>query len=1077
SCVRNSSVSSIISSLYLFNDYYLFPNVTPSSLFRKLLYFEYISPDDGITLEYSSDSGMAWNPIVRNARGGKYLWRVPNIESNSCLLRARQALFGISQQPHQWPQRIGGPKSESVSGIVADNAGHIFIAGYSTGEITDFGSSALKTSGGYVAKYSTDGRRIWVVQFTGIPSNAGKGIAIDNAGNLVITGRFFNKMDIGDTSLTAVGGADIFVAKFDSDGNLQWATQAGGIDPDQSQAVTTDKQGNIYITGSFFKRASFGEYELINTLIERNDTANYFRSYENAFVAKYSKDGKIVWVKKFDGISNTSRDAVYGGGISMDASGNLIVIGNFNGWIKYDTTLFYSHSEEDVFIGKFTTDGELIWLDHYGIPGVSTPIFFDALTIDSANNIILTVSINYRGYLLKFNTDGDRLLGQYMPSRFYQNRHEIYPPQSSIVSDKYGNIFLICSLISKTNIGIDTLPRNNYEGNTLVSKIHPDGTYEWSTVIGSSESGTSRSITLDSLNNIFVAGGFHNTGNFLDSQMTTVKYEDVFISQVMDITANSTLSNISFQIKKSKVASKDVDFGNVGAGYQKDTVIQDFIRNIGSYPISVLAIDILGEQAATFTITSPPPPFTIAPNTSYPVELRFLQSSTGLNSAQIRIITQSDTIIQQIQGKVISPALRLADSVIEFGQVRVGEKKTLMNSIQIINVGPSPQTIVGAYIDDAGDSVVSIPDSLFPITIQPNEGKNFPIEFFPSDVGFMSRQLHFIVGNDDATLTAQLIGEGINPYFHQLTKEIDFGQVLGFTSRDTLQAIMIRNNSDSTITITNWLVRGFNSSDFSAISTSPLVLKPNDTAKIDLRFTPSDVNLRNSQLFLEYEGAGSPIVVRLLGVGINPYLAIVNPVIDFGTKRDGMITDSLQIPTVVNINSLPLTITDVRTTTLYNYQDFTFEVLNKSVPFVLMPGDTAKTDVRFTVSQGSALLSQMLFEYDGIGSPTIIRLKGRLDPRDYVGVPTTNDEENSIRISPNPSFNQASLQVSLSMSENVKILIADLLGQQVKSIYSGELQGGENSISFNTSDLPTGAYYVMVATPKRKFVQQLIIER
>lgn len=57
-------------------------------------------------------------------------------------------------------------------------------------------------------------------------------MAIDDAGNIYTTGYFKNTAHFGEggnqVSLTSVGGADMFFAKYNSSGDLIWAKRAGG---------------------------------------------------------------------------------------------------------------------------------------------------------------------------------------------------------------------------------------------------------------------------------------------------------------------------------------------------------------------------------------------------------------------------------------------------------------------------------------------------------------------------------------------------------------------------------------------------------------------------------------------------------------------------------------------------------------------------------------------------------------------------------------------------------------------------------------------------------------------------------
>jgi hypothetical protein len=85
-------------------------------------------------------------------------------------------------------------------------------------------------------------------------------ITFDQDKNLVITGYFVNSARFGNKKIVAMGNYDIFIAKYSRDGKLLWLQQAGSDQLDMAQFVKTDNVGNIYITGYISGVALFNEY-------------------------------------------------------------------------------------------------------------------------------------------------------------------------------------------------------------------------------------------------------------------------------------------------------------------------------------------------------------------------------------------------------------------------------------------------------------------------------------------------------------------------------------------------------------------------------------------------------------------------------------------------------------------------------------------------------------------------------------------------------------------------------------------------------------------------------------------------
>jgi hypothetical protein len=110
-------------------------------------------------------------------------------------------------------------------------------------------------------------------------------LTTDPEGNLLITGCFMNKVMFGSKPLVAVGNFDIFVAKYNRNGELLWVQQAGGQGFDMANTIRADTLGNIYIKG-YFSGTSFFENYIVKS-----------RAKRNAFMAKYDPKGKLQWIQ------------------------------------------------------------------------------------------------------------------------------------------------------------------------------------------------------------------------------------------------------------------------------------------------------------------------------------------------------------------------------------------------------------------------------------------------------------------------------------------------------------------------------------------------------------------------------------------------------------------------------------------------------------------------------------------------------------------------------------------------------------------------------------------------------------
>jgi hypothetical protein len=102
----------------------------------------------------------------------------------------------------------------------------------------------------------------WVVAAGGTGKDYGNAVAVDGSGNVYFTGEFPDVATFGATTLTTRGAYDGFVAKLNRDGRFLWAVQAGGSQGDGARSIAVDSAGNSVITGQCGKEPTFGSTKL-----------------------------------------------------------------------------------------------------------------------------------------------------------------------------------------------------------------------------------------------------------------------------------------------------------------------------------------------------------------------------------------------------------------------------------------------------------------------------------------------------------------------------------------------------------------------------------------------------------------------------------------------------------------------------------------------------------------------------------------------------------------------------------------------------------------------------------------------
>jgi hypothetical protein len=242
---------------------------------------------------------------------------------------------------HLWSKRLGGSGSDISKSIATDSGGDVVVTGTFQGTV-DFGGGSLTSAGSkdiFVAKYSSAGAYIWSRSFGSSNDDYAYGVAVDGYGNVILTGTFIGTIDFGGGPMSPAGGGDIFLAKYSSTGQYIWAKHFGAtsIYASIANAVATDANGNIALTGSILGNINFGSGYLFS-----NGTYDIL-------LAKFSPDGVNLWSKRFGGDYDDHGNAV----AVDDISGNVYMVGDFTASVDFGGGALTSQNTPDAFIATF----------------------------------------------------------------------------------------------------------------------------------------------------------------------------------------------------------------------------------------------------------------------------------------------------------------------------------------------------------------------------------------------------------------------------------------------------------------------------------------------------------------------------------------------------------------------------------------------------------------------------------------------------------------------------------------------------------------------------------------------------
>lgn len=149
-------------------------------------------------------------------------------------------------------------------------------------------------------------------------------MAVDEDGNVFVTGYIRGTFSDQGMSVTSVGGSDIVLLKYSPDGDLLWARTAGGPNNDGAYGIDTDKAGNVYITGAYSGLAVFGD-----TVVSNIDPDGVNLPF--SFVARYSPQGDLAWVRTMDvSFLPSNYPFAISYAVRMNPAGDLVICGNYS---------------------------------------------------------------------------------------------------------------------------------------------------------------------------------------------------------------------------------------------------------------------------------------------------------------------------------------------------------------------------------------------------------------------------------------------------------------------------------------------------------------------------------------------------------------------------------------------------------------------------------------------------------------------------------------------------------------------------------------------------------------------------
>lgn len=240
-----------------------------------------------------------------------------------------------------WNRHIGGSAGTYPSDITVDKMGNVYGTGYFFSP-TKFDTNLIVTNkagineDAFIVKYSVNNVFQWVKNYgQQTTQSGGRGVVIDNNGDLVFVGYSIGINSFGGSVLTNRGGEDIILSKYNSyNGNHIWSKSIGSWHSDYSKGISIDAANRITIVGIFNTSLDFSDGNVLN-VYEPNVNIQ-------SFVANFEEDGRLLWARSF-GNGTQRLEAV-----AVRPDGRIYTVGRTSGFVTFDNFSLYTQYYNDI---------------------------------------------------------------------------------------------------------------------------------------------------------------------------------------------------------------------------------------------------------------------------------------------------------------------------------------------------------------------------------------------------------------------------------------------------------------------------------------------------------------------------------------------------------------------------------------------------------------------------------------------------------------------------------------------------------------------------------------------------------
>lgn len=424
----------------------------------------------------------------------------------------------------------GDTGADVATAVAYDADGNKIVAGSFSGEV-DFAPGGVNVfldaddGNGFVAKYTPNGDFMWVRRLGGAATD----VAVDNGGNIVISGSFNGTRDFDSTggtlNLTSAGFDDAYIAKFNTNGDIQWARSAGSSNfTDMALGISTDASGSVYASGFFAGTVDFNPGAAV--------ASRTAQALTDGFIWKLNSSGLFLRVSVLAGNGSERVNDV-----AVDDAGNAYATGRFDDSADFDpnggATIMFADAtlggNYDGFVWGLNSSGTLRFARRFGGGLYDTG---EAVAIDAVGNVYTTGRFTYSanfnpggggGTLNAFgDSGGDAFVAKHDSVGEFEWAKRIGGGETDdwgrgIAVDGSRNVYVTGQFAGIATLNPDGFYLVGSAGGTdgFLTKLDTNGQFVYAAKFGGTGNDSGRGVAVDGLHgNVYVAGDFRNTVDF-----------------------------------------------------------------------------------------------------------------------------------------------------------------------------------------------------------------------------------------------------------------------------------------------------------------------------------------------------------------------------------------------------------------------------------------------------------------------------------------------------------------------------------------------------------------------------------